>query len=79
MRVKISVIDGVEGLCLGINERRVAGPKPWGGGHVIKEWDVEIAEIIHALTDVFDPIARPVQSVLEETEILKGWLENIHK
>ncbi len=46
--VKVGIIEGVEGLCVAINDVRVAGRKPWGGGKVIKEWqipkkDIEVA------------------------------------
>ena len=33
--VTLEIIRGVEGLCIAINGRRVAGPKPWGGGRAI--------------------------------------------
>lgn len=49
MKVKIEVIEGVEGWCLAINDRRVCGPKPWGGGKVIKKWDAGLSEIFTAL------------------------------
>ena len=29
---QFELIDGCEGYCLGFNDYRVAGPKPWGGG-----------------------------------------------
>ena len=32
---KFETIDGCEGMCLGVNDTRVKGPKPWGGGRVI--------------------------------------------
>ena len=35
------VIRGVEGDCLVLDGMRIAGPKPWGGGRVIKEWNVK--------------------------------------
>ena len=39
--MRVEVIKGVEGLCLAIDDRRVAGPKPWGGGHVIHSFTVD--------------------------------------
>jgi len=35
MNVNIEIVSGVEGNSLYINDYRVAGPKPWGGGRVI--------------------------------------------
>lgn len=36
--VTITVVNGVEGPSVYINDLRVAGPKPWGGGPVVYEW-----------------------------------------
>lgn len=41
----IEVINGVAGWALSVNDCRVAGPKPWGGGTVLKSWNVDIAEL----------------------------------
>lgn len=44
--VRLEVVDGVEGPCLGVTgpDRRggfrIAGPKPWGGGRVVHEFTV---------------------------------------
>lgn len=35
------VIRGVEGCCLALDDRRIAGPKPWGGGTVIHSWKTD--------------------------------------
>lgn len=43
--LEIQVIQGVEGKCLVINDYRVSGPKPWGGGTVIDSWTVPIKGI----------------------------------
>ena len=49
----IEVISGCEGPCLSIgNEnggRRIAGPKPWGGGRTIHSFEVSVEEIKEAL------------------------------
>ena len=37
-RVEIEILHGVEGNCVVINNRRVAGNKPWGGGSIIGEY-----------------------------------------
>lgn len=36
----VCVIVGAEGYCLAINNTRMLGPKPWGGGTVLVEWKV---------------------------------------
>ena len=48
-KIFVEVVLGVEGRCLVINDIRVAGPKPWGGGKVIKRWIVDEKDIIEAL------------------------------
>lgn len=47
--VKVTVIAGVEGTALYVNDRRVAGPKPWAGGVVRNEWQVSGLEIRRAI------------------------------
>ena len=38
---KFEVIRGVEGCCLALDDTRIAGPKPWGGGTVIHTWETD--------------------------------------
>lgn len=38
---KFEVIHGVEGCCLALDDTRIAGPKPWGGGTVIHAWETD--------------------------------------
>lgn len=38
---KFEVIRGVEGCCLALDDMRIAGPKPWGGGEVIHAWETD--------------------------------------
>lgn len=40
---------GVEGNSVYLNDYRIAGPKPWGGGEIIKEWSVRIEDILNAI------------------------------
>lgn len=47
--VCIQEIRGCEGNCITINDTRIAGPKPWGGGYVIKKWDARVDHILKAL------------------------------
>lgn len=47
--VKILLMRGVEGKSLYIDDFRIAGPKPWGGGTVEKEWVAERRDIAQAL------------------------------
>ncbi len=47
--VKVLFIKGIEGACLVVNDNRVAGPKPWGGGQTIHDFEVDKAELLRAL------------------------------
>ena len=47
--VEICLIDGVEGQCLSIDDYRICGPKPWGGGTVRKMWKAIPLDILRAL------------------------------
>jgi len=47
--VLVEIISGVEGDCLAIDEMRVAGPKPWGGGRIISTFKVDRYQILTAL------------------------------
>lgn len=38
---KFEVVSGVEGCCLALDDTRIAGPKPWGGGTVIHAWETD--------------------------------------
>ena len=47
---RIDIVKGVEGHAIYINDFRVVGPKPWGGGEYVKSWEkVEIKDILKAL------------------------------
>jgi len=51
-KITIEVIAGVEGSCLAINNYRFAGPKPWGGGRVTKQWKVTKEDFIESLKHI---------------------------
>lgn len=48
-KVKITVISGVEGYSIYINNHRIAGNKPWGGGKVVCEFSVDKDKIFAQL------------------------------
>lgn len=51
--VDICIVSGVEGPSVYVNELRVAGPKPWGGGSVICEFRAKRSAIDEALKQVW--------------------------
>lgn len=48
--VKIELVNGCEGYSVYIDDYRVAGLKPWGGGKVVKTWTAKVADIEKALS-----------------------------
>lgn len=47
--VSVEVISGREGWSLYVENYRVVGPKPWGGGSVLKAWSVSSRHLNDAL------------------------------
>lgn len=43
--ILIELVDGVEGPSLYLNQHRIAGPKPWGGGKVRLSWNLSESEV----------------------------------
>jgi hypothetical protein len=42
------IVRGVEGDCLVLDNTRICGPKPWGGGRIIKTFHTDgIYEVIY--------------------------------
>lgn len=50
--VEIKVVAGVEGPSLYVNDFRVAGPKPWGGGKVLYTFTADATELAEAIANV---------------------------
>ena len=46
---KIMLVDGVEGKSIYLNDYRIAGNKPWGGGKTIAEWETSLPQINKAI------------------------------
>lgn len=47
--LSLTLVEGVEGPSVYLNDRRIAGPKPWGGGQVAREWKVSSEDVYSAL------------------------------
>lgn len=48
-KVKIELVQGVEGKSIYINSYRICGSKPWGGGKVIGSWESNIEDVEAAI------------------------------
>lgn len=78
----IQYVDGVEGpsLCLTQTDKdggtRFAGPKPWGGGRIVRSWAVDPEDVFGALgfgRDAAQELAAAVETKRKEAEE-KGWI-----
>jgi hypothetical protein len=56
--VFVDLVDGVEGPSLSIGDAkggfRIAGPKPWGGGTIVRRFTVRIEDLQEALRQYSD-------------------------
>ena len=48
-KVKIECVQAGAYTSLYIDDHRVAGPKPWGGGRVVDSWTVRVKDIEAAI------------------------------
>lgn len=51
-RYEVLLMSGVEGPSIYINEYRVCGPKPWGGGRVEKTWWLTVDDLKRAIPEL---------------------------
>ena len=47
--MELKHVAGVEGPSIYLNDYRIAGPKPWGGGKVVNTWKVREEDVRTAL------------------------------
>ena len=48
-KINLELVQGVEGDSIYLNDTRICGSKPWGGGKVMKKWTTSIRDIENAL------------------------------
>lgn len=72
--IKIEIVSGCEGESLYINNYRVSGSKPWGGGggRVIKSFKTSTGDILESLG------LSDYQKIKEENEKLRGLLKRCY-
>ena len=49
--MKIELVSGCEGYSLCANDYRIAGPKPWGGGKIVKTWIIKDSNLRRLLSE----------------------------
>lgn len=53
--IEVIVVSGVEGPSLYVHERRVSGPKPWGGGSTLHTFFTTPRQLLEAITGLASP------------------------
>lgn len=53
----LTVVRGVSGLCVYLNDYRIVGEKPWGGGTITNTWKVSLKDIVRALRGAVSIVA----------------------
>jgi hypothetical protein len=48
-RHKVTIVAGVAGPSVYLNDYRIAGPKPWGGGRVVAEYRADGDDVDRAM------------------------------
>ena len=77
-KVQIDYVSGPTGPSLYINDYRVAGPKPWGGGKVLKSWKTDSKDILDSLKVSQTIRELKTQLVLERAKVLQNrWGEEV--
>lgn len=46
---RFAICRGVEGLCIYMNNYRIVGNKPWGGGSILAEWECSDEDLKRAI------------------------------
>ncbi|MBX9035056.1 hypothetical protein [Gordonibacter massiliensis (ex Traore et al. 2017)] len=49
--ITFEVVSGCEGPSLYVDDVRIAGPKPWGGGTVSYRFDVRVDRLLGGIED----------------------------
>jgi len=48
--ISVSIVKGCEGLAIYLNDCRICGSKPWGGGVFLQEWaNMPVQNVIDAI------------------------------
>jgi hypothetical protein len=76
-KINIVYCKGSSGGSLYINDFRVSGSKPWGGGTTIKEWDISLKDLKNSLgEDIISALPTDATEkqipVSEAVEVLEG-------
>ena len=64
-KVKIETVNGCEGKSIYINDYRIAGSKPWGGGSTEQTWLVDKKKVLKALDRALG-LKRIICEIIEE-------------
>lgn len=57
IKVKVWLIKGPMGLSICLDQHRVCGPKPWGGGEMVQEWTIPLKELEYVVRNAKEDVA----------------------
>lgn len=72
MKIKFEIIQGCEGSCLTMNDTRIAGAKPWGGGRVEHTFNVGLQEIEKIISAI-----QIKEGLLQQVSLLDSQFPNV--
>lgn len=64
-KIKVELVNGCEGKSIYINDYRVAGSKPWGGGRTEQTWVADKKRVIQALDKALG-LKKIICAIIEE-------------
>lgn len=71
--VEMVMVNGVEGPSLYLDDYRICGNKPWGGGNVVRAWKIDLFSLKKTVEEkIASNLKSPVTNEAGENE--KQWL-----
>ena len=52
--IHVDICRGCEGLCIYVGHTRIIGEKPWGGGKLIQQWEIDKKQLLKNIKDAID-------------------------
>jgi hypothetical protein len=80
-KLVLELIGGVEGDCVSLGDPvletgfRIAGPKPWGGGSVKRQWTVFEHDIVEAMREPGSERLYPARRPIRLADVLLAMFE----
>ena len=73
-KIKIEIVSGVEGPSVYINDHRIAGNKPWGGGTVLVSTEVTAEEFEECFRGMYELVEKKSDNKEGKTSLFTHYL-----